>query len=370
MDGYEVMIVIAQPWFSASGHPAQSLINLARIIGNLKEIIYLVSVLPDNVATKEALGKLKLLGDVVDFPVKTTSIREGTLKALLSLKKLFALDASIDRVFFLDAHLVLLSALWPFYAQRKIKQLGVVYLMGPERVARYSLVKYLISIFLQRREVVLFLRTEELVADWKIAFPEACIKCLPSLELPFDQELVVEEQLVSKTIHLGVLGQIRTGKSLEWLVPLFKINPSIGKLTVAGAFSQPAERKRLTVLEEFEGFQDKFLGEEEMLKLASKQDYLLMLYDNWDHRMEGAVMFLAARVNRPVVVYNKGWCGRMVKTYGNGVFAPEDNKNFITFVENLPQRGSVAYQKLLEGVAIFKHTHSDYSVRLAFLDLI
>jgi hypothetical protein len=109
--------------------------------------------------------------------------------------------------------------------------------MGPERVTRYGVVKYLIGRFLKRKEVVLFLRTEELVADWKKAFPEARIKCLPTLEIPLDQKLVVEEHLPSKIIRLGVLGQIRTGKSLEWLVPLFKNNPTTGKLTVAGAFS-------------------------------------------------------------------------------------------------------------------------------------
>jgi len=134
-------------------------------------------------------------------------------------------------------------------------------------------------------------------------------------------------------------------------VPLFKSNPLLGKLTVAGAFSQPVERKRLAVLEEFEGFQDKFLNEEELLSIASEQDYLLMLYDNWDHRMEGAVMFLAATVNRPVIVYDKGWCGRMVKTYGNGVYAPQDHDHFIKFVESLPQYGSDEYQKLLKGVS-------------------
>lgn len=362
------MIVIVQPWFSAFGHPAQSLINLAKIIGNQKGIIYLISVMSGNESVEDARCKLKLLGNTVDYAVKTPSIREGTLYALKSLRKLFTTNSSIDRVFFLDAHLVLLAVLWPLYYQKNIKQLGIVYLMGPERVTRFGVIKYLIARLLKRKEVVLFLRTEELVKDWKTAFTEASIKCLPPLEIPFDQELAVDEHLPSETIRLGVLGQIRTGKSLEWLVPLFKSKPSIGKLTVAGAFSQPAERQRLSVLEEFEGFQDKFLNEEELLSIASEQDYLLMLYDNWDHRMEGAVMFLAARVNRPVIVYDKGWCGSMVKTYGNGLFAPQNHEDFTTFVNSLPKYDTKEYQKLLEGVSAFKLAHSGDSIRKAFLD--
>lgn len=364
------MIVIVQPWFSAFGHPAQSLINLSKIIGDKKEILFLISVISGNTSIEEAKDKLKLFGNVVDYPVKTPSVREGTLKALNSLRRLLTSDKSIDRVFFLDAHLILLAALWPFCAKARIKRLGVVYLKGPERVTQYWAIKYLLSMFLKRKEVVLFLRTEELVADWKEVFPKANIKCFPPVELPFDKEFVVTEQVPSNIIRLGVLGQIRPGKSLEWLVPLFRKQPSMGKLRVAGAFSQPRNHELLSVLDGFEGFQEKFLNEEELLCIASEQDYLLMLYDNWDQRMEGAVMFLAARVNRPVIVYDKGWCGRMVSTYSNGVFAPSDHRQFSSFVKCLPYSGSDEYKKLLQGVSSFRRAHSGDSIRLAFLDAI
>ncbi len=364
------MIVIVQPWFSAFGHPAQSLVNLARLVVGQKEIFYLISVISGNTSIEEAKDKLKLLGKVVDFSVNTPSIREGTLKALSSLKKLFTSDKSIDSVLFLDAHLVLLAALWPFYAKKRIRRLGVVYLKGPERVTQYRAIKYLLSMFLKRKEVVLFLRTEELVADWKEVFPQANIKCFPSVELHFDDELVVVQQVPSNIIRLGVLGQIRPGKSLEWLVPLFREHRSMGKLRIAGAFSQPTDHELLSLLDGFEGFQDKFLNEEELLSVASEQDYLLMLYDNWDHRMEGALMFLAARVNRPVIVYDKGWCGRMVRTYSNGVLAPSDHGQFSAFVKRLPYSGSDEYMKLLEGVSAFRQAHSGDSIRISFLDAI
>lgn len=364
------MIVIVQPWFVAPGHPAQSIINTAKIIGIQNNLIYLISTMPGNEAIAEAKSKLKILGNVVDYSVKTSSIREGTLKALRAFRKLLAANKLIDRVFFLDAHLVLLSVLWPFYSRPQIKKLGVVYLLGPEKVARYGLIKYLINQFLKRNEVVLFLRTDELVTDWKTVFPEASIKCLPPLEMPLDQDYIIDSQLPSKSTRLGVLGQIRVGKSIEWLVPLFKNNPSLGKLTIAGAFSQPGDRNKLSCIEEFDGFQNRFLNEKDLLRIASEQDYLLMLYDNWDHRMEGAVMFLAARVNRPVIVYNKGWCGRMVMTYANGLFAPQDHEHFPNFIDSLPKYGSENYLKLLQGVSAFRRAHSGDSIRLAFLDAI
>jgi hypothetical protein len=48
----------------------------------------------------------------------------------------------------------------------------------------------------------------------------------------------------------------------------------------------------------------------------------------------------------------------MVKTYGNGVYAPQNHDHFIKFVESLPQYGSDEYQKLLKGVSAFKQAHS------------
>jgi hypothetical protein len=94
------MIVIVQPWFAAVGHPAQSLINLAKTMGNQNQVIYLISVMSGNASVEEARSKLKVLGNVVDCSVKTPSIREGTLKTLRYLKKLLASEASLDRVFF------------------------------------------------------------------------------------------------------------------------------------------------------------------------------------------------------------------------------------------------------------------------------
>lgn len=366
------MLIIVQPWFSAFGHPAQSLLNLAKILGKQNGVTYLISVIKDNVNDSiGAVGKeLRLYGKVVDYPVKTSSVREGTIKSLGSLKRLFISKKRIEKVFFLDAHLVLLSVLWPFYFQSSIKQLGVVYLVGPEKIVQYNVIKYFVKRFLKRKEVVLFLRTDELMLDWQKAFPEARIKCLPSLEIPPDEYIISNEHLPLNGVRLAVLGQIRLGKGLEWIVPIFKNNSSLGQLTVVGAFSQPAVRRSLAVLDDFEGFEEKFLSENELLHLASKQDYLLMLYDEWDERMEGAVMFLAARVNRPVIVYNKGWCGRMVNTYGNGMFAPLEHESFSLFVSTLPLPDSEQYEKLLKGVTAFKNAHTGQSIKKAFLDII
>ncbi len=363
-------LIIIQPWFSAVGHPAQSLINTAKTIGINHRITYLISNFDNSNTFKAAKENLQKLGKVVEFPVKSDSIKEGTFKSLVAIKGYLNINQSIDRIFFLDAHLVLLALLWGFFYRKKTKQLGVMYLLGPERVCQYFLIKILIKRFLHRSEVTLYLRTEELVADWKKAFPSAKIKYLPSLEIPVDEDLVSVKQTLSANVRLGVLGQIRVGKGLDWLVPLFKNNPSMGKLIVAGTFNNIKQRQTLNMLEDFDGFRDKFLSEEELIRIASEQDYLLMLYDNWDHRLEGAIMFLAARVGRPVIVYDIGWCGRMVREYGNGIVAPLNRDAMPAFFKSLPVVGTAAYNSLLMGVEKFKLANSGSNLRKAFMNAI
>ena len=360
-------ILIVQPWFSAVGHPAQSLINTAKTIGARSDIAYMISGSKRSDVFTDIKEELQKIGNVIDFSVRTDSLREGTLKALVSIRNVLSTDFFIDRILFLDANLILLAILWPFFYQKRIKCLSVIYLAGPERVARNYFIKALITQFIQRKEVFLFLRTEELTADWQKTFPKSTIKCLPSLEMPTDCISHTNSQLNSKFIKFGIIGQVRVGKSIEWLVPLFQQNPTIGKLTIAGAFANSAQCEVLTMLHNFEGFQDKFLTEEELLRSAASQDYLLMLYDNWDSRMESAIMFVAARVNRPVIVYDKGWAGRMVRTYGNGILVSSDVSDFVEFLKNLPKPVNNDYQKMIDGVAKFRTTYSGVKVRDLFL---
>lgn len=363
-------LVIVQPWFSANGHPAQTLINTARVLEQSSEIEYLIATTKEAKSKSIIRNRLHELCDVVEYSVLTASVREGTIRSLVALRRLIASESTIDRILFLDVHLVLLMILWPFFSIKKIKSLGMLYVNGPERITQFRVLKLLAKIFFARKEVILFVRTEELSTAWKTAFPGANIKYLPSLEIP-NNTIIRTASLTKKCeIKFGVLGQIRIGKSLEWLVPLFKNKLCQGKLTVAGTFYSDYERTKLAVLHDFDGFVDKFLTEEELLEYAASQDYLLMLYDNWDHRMEAAMMFVAARSNRPVIVYDKGWCGRMVKTFGNGIFAPTDSSEFPEFIDNLPKSDSLAYQQLLDGVNAFRIAHSGDSIRNIFIKTI
>jgi hypothetical protein len=213
--------------------------------------------------------------------------------------------------------------------------------------------------------VRLYLRTEELVEAWRNAFRDVRsdhIRHLPSLEID-DDGPTLKPSVSSDVLKFGIIGQIRIGKAIEWLVPAFIKEKTLGVLTVAGEFNLPETRLHLSMLNGFSGLINRYLSENEMLELAAQQDYLLMLYDNWDRRMESAVLYLAARANRPVIVYGDSWCGRMVGEYGCGIVAPESRTETLALLRGLPMPESAQYAALLSGMEAFREAHSTRALR-------
>ena len=93
------------------------------------------------------------------------------------------------------------------------------------------------------------------------------------------------------------------------------------------------------------------------MRCAASQHYLLMLYDHWDHRMEAATLSLAAAVRRPPLLYNLGWGGRMIATFGCGVAVAPD-VDLAVAIGSLPTPGDVAYRDLQAGLDRYRDAHS------------
>jgi len=361
-------ILIIQPWFTSKGHPSQSLLNTARALESSKGIDYLISLEGEKQPFFKMSQELAKLAPFHAFRVNSASLQEGTLKALVYLFK-HRKHLHDTTVFFLDGHLIVFACCWLFLRFWICpERIGLLYLKGPERIHSYWLTRKLVAWLLGLKEFVLYLRTEELEQDWKKFFSDAGeshIRTIPSLELS-NCALSKLAPKKEQQLNFGVIGQIRKGKGLEWLVPLFQQNSRLGKLTVAGTFYNEAEEKALPQLQRFKGFRNEFLSEEAMLSCAKQQDYLLMLYDDWDARMESAILYLAAKVRRPVIAYNRGWCGRKVAMFGCGLLVP-DNVDFGEFLSSLPHTESKEYTELLEGVDRFVQAHSGDVAKTEFL---
>lgn len=370
-------LLIIQPWFTGKGHPAQSLLNTASAIGKDERLEYLVSFDEKLEVCKDAICRLERLGVVHRF--KATS-RSGTgsvhtILAVLTVVWLRLKGVRYQRLFFFDANIPMLALMWPFFAWALgVERVSILPLCGPEEIGN-RIKRYLVQRFVRRADARVYLRTEELAHAWVVSF-DIRADCLPSLEIPVDPESPVAGKVSTPEIgsqdgkvSFGIVGQIRPGKGLDWLVPLFKEHPSLGELTVAGALYDESFRRELAELMEFEGFMHGYLSEEVMLGIAAKQDYLLMLYgEGWDPRMESAVLYLAARVNRPVIVYDRGWSGRKVREYGCGLLASDHVGNITELLHRVPRAGSVEYSRLLDGIKRFRNAHSASALRMKVLN--
>jgi hypothetical protein len=359
-------LLIIEPWFCGMGHPAQSLINLASAIGVDARVEYLISSNGDSEFFLKAAKRLSVWGKVKSYAVTKSVGYSNTIRALFALWRMRFKGQQYQRIFFFDQSLFVLALTWPLFSLGlSVERISVLHLYGPKLGMRFWFARFVISRFLNRREVWFYLRTEELATAWSDTFKfleGERIRHLPSLEIPDDAFYQAEKKSLG-ALAFGIIGQIRVGKGIEWLVPTFQNNPAIGKLTVAGEFSSFQSRERLSVLSGFDGFVNCFMSENEMLERAAEQDYLLMLYDVWDKRMESAILYLAARVNRPVVVYGDSWCGRMVRQFGCGVLAPVDHEETVDLLLSIPRRGSAEYDVLLEGMQKFRQTHSVKALR-------
>jgi hypothetical protein len=359
-------LLIIQPWFSAIGHPAQSLVNMASAIGRDERVDYLVSENAEAGFCLESMERLRAWGKVESFAVTTPTGHSNTLRALLRLWRMRLKGRQYQRIFFFDESLAVLTLLWPLLSLRfSVERLGVLHLFGPRLGIRNWVARFVIGRFLKRPEVRLYLRTEELAQAWCETYKTVAggqIGYLPSLEIPDDEPQQYPARSTD-TLAFGIIGQVRVGKGIDWLVPVFQNNAALGKLTVAGDFNKPQTREQLSVLSGFDGFISRFMSESDMLERAAGQDYLLMLYDVWDKRMESAVLYLAARVNRPVVVYGDSWCGRMVREFGCGVIAPVGREETVDLLRRIPRPGSAEYARLLKGMAEFRQAHSVKSLR-------
>jgi len=361
---------IVQPWFTAIGHPAQSTLNTARILGKRDDIAYLISSAHRPSPVDGLARELENYGAVRRFRVPNDCLSLDTFLGLIALVRARQ-GTGPHSIFFLDAHFVVLSALWPIMERflPSVRSVSMLELGGPERVCARASRRRLVRRFLREPGRRVFLRTEELAAAWRSAFPEIPrdhIDTIPSLEIP-DKDETVPVRAGSEPASFGVIGQIRPGKGLEWLVPLFRRHPELGTLRVAGTFTHEDHRRRLGVLDGYAEFDNRFFSEQEMLAEAAAQDYLVALYDDWDTRMEAATVYLAARVGRPVIVCNDGWCGRICREYGFGIAAPRSPRLGAEFFSTLPRRGDGAYRALMAGMARFRAAHSGEAHRAEFL---
>lgn len=364
-------LLIVEPYFSIIGHPATSVLSTARILGPRSDIFYLIAL----DSWESPFGKMaKSLGEIGNVKVTITphpSPILDTIRIFVSTIILIRKSRKSYNVYFNDGHLVAVAALYQMIPDfLKPEYLFFSYMSGPERVCSVGAIRKIVRSFLKNKNVHLILRTEELCTAWQMAFadlPQSKFQIIPAAKHNYPPEMIRKNKKRNGILRFGIFGQMRSGKSIDWLVPLFKQHPEIGELHIIGGFPNEAMRRELSVLKNYQYFTEKILLPEDTLEFIQSIDYVILLFDKWDKRRESEMLFDAAIAGTPVIAFDEGWLGRMNREFSLGVSIPTNSLTILQFFKQLPVPGDERYSKMLEGLEKFRSHYSNNSFRSLFL---
>jgi hypothetical protein len=334
---------------------------MARALGPRHGVRFLVPCAPEVSGT---IVELAGLGEVITYPAPPGGFPASTAAAVWRARRVVRANPGTGVVLFCDAHLPVLLLL-AATGRLDLPGPAAIVLQGPERTLRGAVRRRLLHQAMRRSRLSLYCRTDELTTAWQEALGSEAhrVATLPSLELSRLRFASAEPH--SGPLRLGILGQIRAGKGIERVGEAVRASPEV-ELTIAGPFASAAARRRfhrrLTKL----GADPGNLTEGELVTLAGRQDYILLLYDDWDARMESGIFYVAAAVGRPVVTYPDGWCGRQVRSWGCGVVLERDGD--LAELKMLPGPGSSEYEQLCTGMRRFATHHAGPEQAARFLD--
>jgi glycosyltransferase involved in cell wall biosynthesis len=356
--------LLLQPWFSAPGHPAQSLIRTYRAIYDYiqPEVIVYKSHTDHHTQILEEYIYESNASTITDWRLQKVFkdlLAAGTVALVIYISKHYNNPQNLS-IFFLDSNLYILSfilSLYPIKPQR----LNVLCMVAPDfyqrnkfsSLTKWFLVKKLFSLPF----FYLYLRTPELAKAWQEELPEYAdkIQYLPSLELygsKFHHTSKISNACQIK--KFVVAGQIRPQKSVDILFTLFdNCQLNIGYLKIAGkivdsALSHKLSQKKscnVTII-------DQFLSEDQMKDILSDCHYNLMLYtDDWDNRMESSMLFESMKYGCPIIAFEGGWLGNTVQKEKIGwTIRREQIGELSNILANLPHPATDEYQAILDNL--------------------
>lgn len=354
-------LVIAQPWFTAPGHPAQSLL---RTYGSIKARVSTGVIISKPYRYKGSAYLDSIAADCKAVPVFSDrflscfvgELGAGTWSIAHFLKRTYP-DSGCQKILFLDANLYVLSASLVFPPIQKA-EIYALCMVSPgfyqrnllDRLTKWPLVRKLFRV----ENFRLLLRTQQLVRAWHEAIPQYKdrIGYLPSLELANSEfhgaKRVTSLDSSGRPRVFLVSGQIRPQKNVIQLMQLFSSNKSLGRLLVAG---KVVSKKLRAKLNEFScrniRLVDSYLTGSEMSSLFESSDYNLMLYSDWDDNMESAMLYEALRHGCPTISFRGGWLGTIVETERLGWTVPAGQRDGLKqFLGKVPAPGTHAYREV------------------------
>ena len=233
------------------------------------------------------------------------------------------------------------------------KKIIIYVFYGPEVFDKSIIKRIIIKIFLSFRNNKIFTRTQYLARPWQKYFSNnKNISYLGCYDFP---DIHFNKKSRKGKLKCGVVGQIRFGKSIEFLYDFFQKNQKLGSFYVIGNFAGEKAKNNFRFLNKKSLFTENFDSSKKISNNSSSLDYICLMYDNFfDHRHDISTLYLAAKLRSPVICFNrKGWLLEKVKKYNCGLVL-----NSVKDFKKLPLRNSSKYKKFVNGLIKFDHNET------------
>lgn len=344
-------ILFIQPYFDSPGHPAEEFRAIVETMNSYCRIKYVAYYTKPISYGHAAIGES--LRAIVTVFFKTAFFRSPRLRMVEVMLRLVREFKHHDVCFLLDAHLPVFLLLYKLlWIGKKNNKLLVGYLVGPEKVLRNPIARWLLLSAISRN-VHICVRTERLKYDWDKAVGErlkARILLWNHVE-NFDDTRACQQD---KRYRFGILGQIRRGKSIELIVPRDIAQRKNLQVIIAGEYANETAYREYHYLDDYSGMRRGYLSTEKYRELCALLEYQLLLYDEWDNRMESGNIFVSVLVGTPVIVYDGGWLSDIVMKFNIGVVVQRNEKTLASILGALPVSRSQEYKEYVKGMDAFR----------------
>lgn len=347
-------ILFIQPFYFFYGHYYGLFNNLVDNLCKIKDLDFLVSV-NEKIKNSDFLIGLKDIqkkAQVLTFKsAKKSDSKRNIIKAFF---KIIKLKKNYDIFFFYDSDIPIISILyfifWPLFYKKKI----ILYVFyGPEKFNKSIIKRLFIKFFLKFKNNKIFTRTKYLSSSWQKYFlNNRNIFCLECCDYP---NVIIRKNKKKGKLKFGVVGQIRFGKSIEFLSDFFIKNKTQGSFYLIGNFPKDKLKKKFEFINKKNFFKENFDSPKNNSNKILSLDYICLMYDDFfDHRQDISTLYLAAKIRSPIICFNKkGWLLNKVKKYNCGLIL-----NSVEDFKDLPKRNSLRYKKFINGLVKFDQSET------------
>ncbi len=340
-------ILFIQPYYFSGGHPFQSFNNLILNLLKYDKYDFLVSI-NNHIKEKNFIKDFNIINKKKKiFTYASSPKSSSNLNVYKAFLKTFIMRKKYDLFFYYDVNLNITSFLYVLFNIFFKKKIIVIYvLFGPEKIFQSKIRLYFFKLFLRLGNTKIVTRTIELEKSWKKSFNNFKWKInhIPPIDFP---KLNNFNNIRKGNLSFGSVGQIRFGKSLEFLNSFFKKNIKYN-FSIIGGYANKQSKESSSFLEKkFLISNRTFLTFNEIIKAAAKLDYIILLYDKFfDKRNEVSTLYLAAKLGIPIICFkNNSWLYKQLKIFKFG-YSIKSLKEF----SNFPKRNSKKYKSYIRGL--------------------